>query len=153
MKQTSSLYDQDFHAWAMQQAKLLKKKAFSELDVDHLWEEVESMGKSEQRELLACFEILFIHLLKWKYQPKMRGASWKLSIEEQRERIQEHLADNPSLKNKVYLNEVMEKAYRHSRTGAARETGLERSHFPLVCEWTMAQVLDDAFFPETKDTY
>ena len=44
-------YDKDFYSWTQEQAELLKHGRFSELDIDNLIEEVESMGRSEKREL------------------------------------------------------------------------------------------------------
>jgi Domain of unknown function DUF29 len=31
---------------------------------------------------------------------------------------------------------------------AARETGLERSAFPVVCPWSFEQIIDPNFYPE-----
>jgi hypothetical protein len=39
-------YDQDFFAWAMDTAKLLRDGRFGEIDIEHVAEELESMGKS-----------------------------------------------------------------------------------------------------------
>lgn len=63
MATTSSLYDQDFYAWAHQQAKLIKAKAFDKLDIAHLYEEVEDMGNRHADELESRLEILLMHLL------------------------------------------------------------------------------------------
>ena len=147
MSDAAKLYNTDFYAWTKQQADLLKDHQFVKLDIDHLLEEIISMGKSERRELIARLEILLVHLLKWKYQPTFRSNSWKLTIEEQRERIQEHLADNPSLGTPNQLAEDLKKAYKHARTGASKETGLERSTFPISCEWDIDSLFDLGFYP------
>ena len=42
------LYDQDFYAWANEQAGLLRAGRLSEADIEHIAEEIESMGKSEK---------------------------------------------------------------------------------------------------------
>jgi hypothetical protein len=47
-------------------------------------EEIEDVGKSEQRELENRMAILLAHLLKWQYQPARRGASWQKTIKVQR---------------------------------------------------------------------
>jgi len=44
-------YDQDIIAWANEQASLLRTGQFDQLDIAHLAEEIEDVGKSEQREL------------------------------------------------------------------------------------------------------
>ena len=93
----SRLYDQDFYAWANEQAALLRAGKLSEADIEHIAEEVESLGKTEKRELVSRLIVLMVHLLKWRFQPSLRGRSWKLSVDEQRIAIDAHLADNPSL--------------------------------------------------------
>ena len=62
------LYDQDFYAWTSEQAGLLRAGRLSEADVEHIAEEIESMGKREKRELVNCLTVLLIHLLKWQYR-------------------------------------------------------------------------------------
>jgi argininosuccinate lyase len=40
------LYREDYHGWLRENAQLIREKIFSELDVDNIVEELESMGKS-----------------------------------------------------------------------------------------------------------
>jgi hypothetical protein len=74
-------YETDFYGWTQQQAHLLKTGCLSSLDVANLIEEIETMGRSEKRELDSRLMVLLVHLLKWKYQPKRRGRSWELTIQ------------------------------------------------------------------------
>jgi hypothetical protein len=143
------LYDQDFYAWANEQAGLLRSGRLAEADIEHIAEEIETMGKGEKRELVNRLAVLLLHLLKWQHQPVFRGTSWRLTIEEQRNRLEDHLADNPSLKSS--LSETIANAYRLAVLGAARETGMERSAFSTVCLWSIQQVMDPAFYPEATN--
>jgi Domain of unknown function DUF29 len=86
---SNSLYDRDFYAWANQQAALLRAGRVTEADIQNIAEEIESMGRSERRELVNCLAVLLQHLLKWQYQPLFRGASWRLTVEEQRYRLKD----------------------------------------------------------------
>lgn len=53
--EVSQLYEQDFYAWAMKNAELLRQGRISEVDAMHLAEELEDMGKSNRRALqVAC---------------------------------------------------------------------------------------------------
>jgi len=142
---TSTLYDEDFYAWAIEQAALLRTGRVAAADIDHIAEEIESMGRTEKRELVNRLVVLFLHLLKWQFQPALRGNSWRLSVEEQRYRLTDHLGDNPSLKSK--LDQAIEDAYRLALIEAERETGLARSVFPPTCPWTFAQTVDENFWP------
>jgi hypothetical protein len=46
-----NLYEDDVIAWAEQQAALLRRGAWSQLDIDNIAEEIEDVDKSEKREL------------------------------------------------------------------------------------------------------
>ena len=63
-------YDQDFYGWTQEQAALLRAGRLNDLDIENLIEEVETMGRSEKRELESRLTVLFVHLLKWKYQTR-----------------------------------------------------------------------------------
>ena len=78
------LYNTDFHAWTREQAALLKSGRLAEIDMNHLIEEIESMGKNERRELKSRLVILIMHLLKWQIQPERQSNSWRATIETQR---------------------------------------------------------------------
>jgi hypothetical protein len=142
----SGLYDQDFNAWTEQQADLLRAGRWADLDVQHLIDEIESMGRSERKELVNRLVILMLHLLKWRYQPALRGNSWRLSIKEQRIRLSSHLDDNPSLK--AYLDEAIVRAYRLAVIEAEKQTGLPAATFPAQCPFTFADMADEQFWPD-----
>jgi hypothetical protein len=70
---TTTLYDRDFDAWAQQQAEALRAKAWNQLDIAHLAEEIEELRKSERKAVRSQLRIILSHLLKWVYQPEGRG--------------------------------------------------------------------------------
>lgn len=142
---TSSLHTQDFNAWAEQQAALLRAGDLAHADIAGIAEEIESMGRSEKRELVNRLAVLLLHLLKWQAQPMLRGHSWRLSVKEQRLRLAAHLADNSSLKPR--LPAAIAEAHRLALVAAERETGLPEPAFPPVCPWSAEQMLDEAFWP------
>lgn len=91
-------YEKDVVAWAMEQAALLRSGQLSALDIEHIAEEIEDVGKSEKRELASRLAVLLAHLLKWQYQPGRRGSSWSRTIKEQRKAIAAAMRQTPSLK-------------------------------------------------------
>lgn len=146
MSEMQSLYDKDFYAWTMDTVSKLKNKQFNEIDLIHLTEEVEIMGAREKSELKNRLAILLAHLLKWDYQPEMNhGYSWKNTIEEQREEINDLLEDNPSLKSKIIS--TLPKAYKKGLRIAFNETGIAKKAFPQECPYTLEQLLDEDFYP------
>ncbi|MEI7610955.1 MAG: DUF29 domain-containing protein [Rhodospirillaceae bacterium] len=140
-----TLYKQDFHAWANEQAALLRAGKLAAADIDLIAEEIESMGKTEKRELVNRLTVLLLHLLKWRFQPERRGASWEATITVQRDDVADHLSDNPSLT--PTLPDAISSAYRKAAILAAGETGLAKSTFPAVCPWPTKQILDEGFWP------
>jgi Domain of unknown function DUF29 len=104
------------------------------------------MGRTEKRELVSRLSILLLHLLKWRFQPEKRGPSWEASIPVQRNRLADHLDDNPSLK--PLLPKALASAYRDASLEVVAETGLlQGSNFPEACPWTVDEVLDRGFWP------
>ncbi len=144
----SSLYEQDFYAWANEQAALLRAGRLSAADIEHIAEEIESMGKTEKRELVSRLAILLQHLLKWRFQPDRRGRSWKAPITVQRHALIRHLKDNPSLKS--CLDVSLTDAYGDAVQLAIGETDLAESTFPTECPWTFEQVMAEDFWPENE---
>lgn len=142
----SRLYDQDFYAWANEQAALLRAGKLSEADIEHIAEEVESLGKTEKRELVSRLRVLMLHLLKWKFQPSLRGRSWEASIKVQRLDLLEHLQDNPSLRPVIAT--ILEKAFKGAVLEAIAETGFSDKTFPQKCPWTFEEMMAEDFWPE-----
>ncbi len=142
-----SNYDTDFFEWTQHQAAALAAGHFSELDLVNLAEEIESLGKSDRRQLGSRLQELMLHLLKWRYQPERRqtGHSWEDSILEQRGSIASLLNDSPSLRRQVLP--LMSDHYPRARRRANSQTGLPISTFPETCPWTEDQILDDDFWP------
>jgi hypothetical protein len=141
----SQNYDEDFYAWANEQATLLRDGRLAEADIEHIALEIESMGKTEKRELIARLTILLLHLLKWTFQPNLRGRSWRLTIKEQRKEVIHHLADNPSLRSKI--EEAMAQAYEVAVVKAAKETAIDEDGFPEACPWTFQEAVSEEFWP------
>ncbi len=44
----------------------------------------------------------------------------------------------------------MADAYGDAILSAASETGIDAKHFPLLCPWSEAQILDPEFYPASK---
>jgi hypothetical protein len=140
------LHDKDFYSWTHQQAELLRQGRLGELDAEHLIEELDGMGARERRELEARLSVLLQHLLKWRYQPTRRGASWLRTIKIQRIDALRVLEDNPGLKPK--LPELFASAYSRARILATDETTLDEASFPEHSPFSLDEVLNANFLPE-----
>lgn len=139
-------YNTDFYGWTKEQADLLRSGSLGQLDTQNLLEEIESMGNSQRSELESRLEVLFLHLLKWVFQPSHRGRSWQLTIAEQRRKVARRLSKSPSLKRE--LDEMTTDAYGDAILSAARETGMDENTFPKSCPWSFEQIMDSEFYPD-----
>jgi hypothetical protein len=140
-------YDEDVLAWSQEQARLIRAGRFDLLDVEHIAEEIEDVGKSEQRELANRMAILLAHLLKWQHQPERRGASWERTIKAQRKEIAYHLDETPSLRPKLLEPRWLDMVWARALAQAVAETGLDC--FPEACPWMMDdEVLNPAWLPD-----
>ena len=144
-KQIHDLYEHDAFKWFNENAKLLREKKFELIDIENIAEELESMGKSERKELKNYLIQLFLHLLKWKYQTAKRGASWESSIRIHRRHAKNQIDKNPSLKGVIV--EIIDDAYEDAKDEASQETGLALETFPEKMPFTFEEALQDNWLP------
>ncbi len=139
-------YEEDVVAWASEQARMLRARRLDLLDVDRIAEEIEDVGKSEQRELANRLSLLLAHLLKWAYQQERRGNSWRRTIKEQRRAVRARLARTPSLKAMLNDENWWEEIWADAVSKAIEETGLDL--FPETCPWALAEIFDGDWLPD-----
>jgi len=147
--QSTSLYEQDFYLWILDTAERLKNGDFGHLDLENLIDEVESLGRSEKRELLNRAEVLLQHLLKRCYLPQPQNyRGWELTIREQRRQIQRHLRDSPSL-SPVLLENLPELLQEASDTVQFEypDQGIPKQ---LPMELTLSALLSESFWPDPQ---
>lgn len=140
-------YDEDVIAWANEQARLLRAGRFDLLDIEHLADEVEDVGKSELRELESRMAVLLTHLLKWQYQPERRGRSWEITIRNQRIGISRRLDRTPSLRPWLADRQWWELMWADALVGFERETGITLNDVPEQCPWILSEILDTGWLP------
>ena len=149
MRVNPNSYGKDVIAWANEQARLLRAGRFDALDIEHIADEIEDVGKSDRRELASRTAVLLARMLKWQYQPGGRGNSWRRTIKEQRNRVGLCIDQTPSLqadlRNSVWWSDVWSDAVAK----ASQETGL--GDFPESCPWTFDQIMNPEFWPASLD--
>jgi hypothetical protein len=136
----SELYDTDETAWLEQMAALATAGDGAALDLKNLGEFLADMAKRDKREVIQRLVTLLIHLLKWDHQPDKRTKSWELTIQEQREELQE-LLESGVLRN--HAQQELAKAYQKAVRRAAVETEMEEKTFPAECPFTLEHALGE----------
>ncbi len=145
IKNRPSHYEQDFYGWTREQASALAERRVIDLDWENLAEEIDTLGRSNKREIRNRLTVLLEHLLKWEYQPEKRKYGWQSSISEARIGIEGVIIDSPSLR--THPEQVIAFAYRHASRRAAQHMRKTVADLPLECPYDIAQILDDEFMP------
>ncbi|MCC5640294.1 DUF29 domain-containing protein [Nostoc sp. CHAB 5844] len=143
-----TLYEQDFYLWIQTTVKLLQEGKLEQLDIENLIEEIDSMGRSEKKELRTRLIILIEHLLKleyWTEEKECNARGWRNTIVEQRRQIIYLLEDSPSLKS--VLNDVFLDCYTDARNDTIRKYQLPSELFPQESPFSVVQILDADFIP------
>ncbi len=142
----AGLYDQDFAAWTAETARLIRSGRIAEVDLEHVAEEIEDMGKRDSREVKSRLTVLLVHLLKWNLQPQRRSRSWSSTIATQRREMNDIFSQSPSLRDRI--PGTLARVYRDAVHAAVIETGLSAKRFPLDCPFGVEEILDRDFLPE-----
>ena len=144
------LYEAGYYAWLTEQIRALRERHPERVDAENVAEELEDLGYNVRRELQSRLEVILAHMLQIVYQPEKRTPSWENTIYEQRMRLEDLLAKNPSLRS--HLDGTTLDAFRYARRAAGNEMGLtlreSRKLFPVDCPWTRAEVLSPSFVPK-----
>jgi len=129
---TDSLYESDFVAWCEDTAAKLRTRDLDNLDFDNLIEEIESLGRSDRRELKNRLMVLLVHILKRMYVNSPENFNgWELTIIEQRQQIRFLIEDSPSLK--PYLAQIIGEVYGNVLDNVRFE--YKQTEFPSVWEF------------------
>ena len=149
-------YDNDFYGWTQEQAaklrRLLAERANLDLDFENIAEEIDSLGRSDYRQLRSRLEEICIHLLKLHYslswEPR-RG--WKNSVDGQRYSLARLLAESPSLKRRLpeALAEGYEDALRHFDDRKLISLTMPM-HLPGLSPFSLEDVLKDDWWHEPR---
>jgi hypothetical protein len=135
-----TLYDTDYVAWLDEQARHLRTGRLHALDVENVAGELESLMKTERRELRIRLEVLILHLLKWDHQPEQRSNRWRATVTEQRRRIRDLLLDSPSLRQEV--GPICQVVFPDAVQQAAVETLLGAQAFSSDLPYSIEQIFE-----------
>jgi Domain of unknown function DUF29 len=134
----AELYDEDFYAWTQQQAQALRMhfKGDNRLDVEHLAEEVEDLGKSDLHAVETFIENIIAHLLNLDYSGQAAPrAYWRAEIMNFRQNIERKIS--PSIRRMIAreLDDLYRRARQTAAVGAlVHEPDLIR-RLPKVCPY------------------
>jgi Domain of unknown function DUF29 len=143
-----TLYDIDYQLWLEQTIAHLKVQDFSQIDLENLIEEIESLGRSEKHAISSYLMRLCEYLLKikyWESEREMCLRGWKREVINFRLQIQEELEDSPSLRS--FLQDAFAKQYKNGRKLFLNASELDAKLIPETPDFTLEQALDEDWLP------
>lgn len=158
-KPTDAGYDDDFFLWTQRQADLLRQASRERINAPVDWEnvaeEIESLGKSDQRQVKSLVRHILAHLIKLQastlQQPRQH---WRKEVTTARNTLEDALADSPSLKAR--LPEIAEREWYKALREAKRtldddEIGTRAMQALVYLKLAgpdAGQIFDPDYFPE-----
>ena len=147
------LYEEDFYAWTQQQAELLRRlpPLGNELDLEHIAEEIEDLGRSDLRTAQSLCQHIIEHFLKIEYSGLKHPLDhWRDEIVEWRVQLEQVVTR--SILAKLDLPDRYRVALRLVRQLERDVPGLS-GRLPAECPYTLEQILgsgDEDWFPEPR---
>lgn len=139
----SGLYDSDFHSWTVEQAaklrRLADRRVNADLDLEHLAEEIEDLGKRDLRALLSEVALVIEHLLKLEHSPAVAPrAGWQHAVGVHRFAARQILTDSPGLRSQLVarFGEVWAQGRRQAVLGLAQD-GVAAAQVPADCPYDL----------------
>lgn len=145
-----ALYEEDFYAWTLQQAELLRRLPLTSnrIDAENVAEEIEDLGRSELRTAQSLVEHIIEHLLKLEFSGLDQPAEhWRDEIVEWRLQLEKTLTR--SIEAKLDLAARYKAALRLVRRLERDVPGL-MGRMPPDCPYSLEQIVsagEEDWFP------
>ena len=153
-----SFYETDYYTWVQKTVRLLREGRLSEVDLEHLVEEVEDLGKSLKRELVGFLAQSFSHLIKYRYlldRSPGDERKWRVDAQVFWRDAMRVLRDNPGL-NRA-MDQIIDEAWEKARSDVFRsfeefnnESDLDTAGIPGKCSFPLGSVLSGDFLPQSN---
>jgi Domain of unknown function DUF29 len=139
------LYEEDFYSWAKAQADLLRAGRYSDLDLEHLIEEVDDLGESLKRSVRSRIRTIIEHLLKLEHSPaRDPHTGWVETVMTQRSDLEDELT--PSIRREVEpaLPDLYDRARRNVATSLRQHAeNAAADALPKTCPYALDQITGD----------
>ena len=144
---SAALYEEDFYAWTQEQAAALRRLAAERwngpLDLEHLAEEVEDLGKEQRNAVRSQLRRIVEHRLKLAYSPaRDPRPGWLDSIDDARAEIEDRMT--ATIRREVegalprLYAQVLPKVARTLESFGEREAA---ARLPERCPWSLDELL------------
>ena len=145
-------YDEDFYAWTQHQAKLLRAsgKTASDLpsgiDLGHLAEEIEDLGKSELRAVASLIRQIMVHLIKAASVPQSDAAAhWRSETATFHAELPGYFT--PSMRQLIDIQDIWERSIGVAEALLSDHGDRLSPSLPSECPFTLDDFLVKKFVP------
>lgn len=142
-------YDEDFLAWSEQQAAALRELAGrrglpNALDLEHVAEEIEDLGRAEFNAFKSYIRQILAHLIKAASEPSAGATShWRKEVVAFHNALLD--AFTPSMAQKIDLDVLWRRAVKEAGAALRDEGGALPAGLPEKCPFARKAVLSEAF--------
>ncbi|MFM6323600.1 MAG: DUF29 domain-containing protein [Microcystis panniformis] len=143
--QLKELYELDDSQWLGETVSLLRNHQFQQLDLEHLIEELEDLGKEKKNAVASFLEQVIRHLLLlqyWTKEAEYNTIHWQEEIYNFRTQLGRKMTAN--LRN--YLEEELNSIYQDA-LGFVKIKTVNTVIFPSQCPYSLEQLLDRSWLP------
>ena len=144
------LYEREYDRWLSETIELLKNRQFDRVDCEHLIEELATLGRSEKTAVKSLSLQIITHLLLyqfWTTEREKNSNHWAAEIITFRVQLEYKLTTN--LSKFLELELELENIYENARLIAEKKTGLK--NLPIICPYSLRQILEKQWFPDTDN--
>ena len=129
------LYELDDSQWLGETISLLRNHQFQQLDLEHLIEELEDLGKEKKNAVASLLEQVIRHLLLlqyWTKEAEHNTIHWQEEIDNFRTQLRRKMTAN--LRN--YLEEALNSLYQDA-LGFVKIKPVNTVIFPSQCPYSL----------------
>src|SRR5687768_15991371 len=125
---TKTAYDSDFCARTQTQAAAMQNMDWAAVDLAHMAEEIEDLGKAIGHATESHLERLLFHLLRLRQGPNPRPRRvWRVSVAHSLHELAKHVRRNPGLQH--HPEHASSAVYRYARRHPALAVALPLATF------------------------
>jgi hypothetical protein len=151
-----NLYEEDFYAWALEQAQALedmsRRRVNTPLDLPHLAEEVADLRKSERDAVRSQLRRIIEHCLKLEFSRSAPSRNdWKATIDDARALLVDKMSRSLRGDAENKLAELYEFARRQTDRSLVRfQERDSAAALPVECPYTLTQLCADGWYPRSR---
>ena len=145
----AELYEEDFYAWTRAQARELRQlreaRSNLPLDIAHLAEEIESLGREQRNAIRSWIRQIIAHLLLLENEPRSAPrAGWRSEVLAARQEIEDRITATLRRSVRATLGRSYQRARRLAEYKLREHGRDEAAHaLPETCPYTLDQILGD----------